>query len=56
MELRRDANDELKQLQKDGLPEDEEKNGESEVQKLTDEYIEKVDKIIEAKDKDIMTV
>jgi ribosome recycling factor len=43
-------------MQKDGLPEDEEKNGESEVQKLTDEFIEKVDKIIEAKEKDIMTV
>lgn len=53
---RRDANDELKQLEKDGLPEDEEKNGENEVQKLTDEYIEKVDKIIEAKENDIMTV
>ena len=53
---RRDANEELKELQKDGLPEDEEKNGESEVQKLTDDYIEKVDKILEAKEKDIMTV
>ena len=54
--VRRDANDELKQLQKDGLPEDEEKNGVGEVQKLTDEYIVKVDKIIEAKETDIMTV
>ena len=54
--VRRESNDELKQLQKDGLPEDEEKNGESEVQKLTDEYIEKVEKIIEAKENDIMTV
>ena len=53
---RRDANDELKQLQKDGLPEDEEKNGESEVQKLTNEYIERVDKVIDAKENDIMTV
>lgn len=53
---RREANDELKKLQKDGLPEDEEKNGETEVQKLTDEYIVEVDKIIEAKEKDIMTV
>ena len=53
---RRDSNDELRQLQKDGLPEDEQKNGESEVQKLTDDYIEKVDKILEAKEKDIMTV
>jgi ribosome recycling factor len=53
---RRDANDELKALQKDGLPEDEQKNGEAEVQKLTDTYIEKVDKDVEAKEKDIMTV
>jgi ribosome recycling factor len=34
----------------------EEKNGESEVQKLTDEYIVRVEKIIETKEKDIMTV
>lgn len=54
--VRRDANDDLKSLQKDGLPEDEQKNGESEVQKLTDKYIEKVEKDIEAKEKDIMTV
>ena len=54
--VRREANDELKALQKDGLPEDEQKNGEAEVQKLTDEYIERVDQNIEAKEKDIMTV
>ncbi len=53
---RREANDELKSLQKDGLPEDEQKTGESEVQKLTDEYIEKVDKDLDIKEKDIMTV
>lgn len=53
---RREGNEELKALQKDGLPEDEEKNGESEIQKLTDSYIEKVDKDVEAKEKDVMTV
>jgi len=53
---RRDANDELKSLQKEGLPEDEQKNGETEVQKLTDDYIEKVDNLIKAKEEDIMTV
>jgi ribosome recycling factor len=53
---RRDANEELRLLQKDGLPEDEQKNGESEVQKLTDNYIEKVDTILEVKEEDIMTV
>lgn len=54
--VRREANDELKSLQKDGLPEDEQKTGESEIQKLTDKYIEKVEKDIEAKEKDIMTI
>ncbi len=54
--VRRDANDELKSLQKDGLPEDEQKNGESEVQKLTDDFIAKVDKDLELKENDIMTV
>jgi ribosome recycling factor len=53
---RRDANEDLKQLKKDGLPEDEVKNGESEVQKLTDEFTEKVEKIIDAKEKEIMTI
>jgi ribosome recycling factor len=53
---RREANEELKSLQKDGLPEDEQKNGEAEVQKLTDQFIEKVERDIEAKEKDIMTV
>ena len=53
---RRDANEELKVMKKDGLSEDEEKRGQEEVQKLTDDYIEKVDKIFAAKEKDIMTV
>lgn len=53
---RRDANDELKQLQKDGLSEDETKRGEDKIQEITDEHVEKVDKIIEAKEEDIMTI
>ena len=53
---RRDANDELKNFQKDGLPEDEQKTGESEIQKLTDKFIEKIEKDIEAKEQDIMTI
>lgn len=53
---RRDAKEELKQLQKDGLPEDEQKNGEAEIQKITDSFIEMIDKILEAKEEDIMTV
>lgn len=53
---RRDANDEYKQMQKDGLSEDETKIAEDQIQKLTDEYTEKVDKIVEAKESEIMTI
>lgn len=53
---RRDANDELKTMQKNGLPEDAEKRAETSVQDLTNEFTEKVDKIIHAKEEDIMTV
>ncbi len=53
---RRDANDAIKSLQKDGLAEDLAKQSEQEVQHLTDSYIAKVDKHVEAKEKEIMTV
>jgi len=53
---RREANDEYKQMQKDGLSEDETKTAEDNIQKLTDEFSEKVDKIVEAKEEDIMTI
>ena len=53
---RRDANDEYKQMQKDGLSEDEAKTAEDEIQKLTDEFTANVEKIVEAKDEDIMTI
>ena len=53
---RREANDEYKQMQKDGLSEDETKTAEDQIQKLTDEFSEKVDKIVEAKEEDIMTI
>ena len=53
---RRDANDEYKQMQKDGLSEDEAKFAEDKIQKLTDEFTEKVEKIVEAKEEDIMTI
>ena len=43
-------------MKKDGLPEDDEKNAQTDVQKLTDEFTEKVDKLIDAKEKDIMTI
>ncbi len=53
---RREANDLLKKMKKDGLSEDIEKDAELEVQQLTDRFIEKVDKVLEAKEKDIMTI
>ncbi len=53
---RRDANDEYKQMQKDGLSEDETKTAEDQIQKLTDEFTEKVEKIVEAKESEIMTI
>jgi ribosome recycling factor len=49
-------NDELKTLAKDGLPEDEEKNGEKIIQEMTDKHIAKVDKVMDAKEKEVMTV
>ncbi|MFH0842941.1 MAG: ribosome recycling factor [Bacteroidota bacterium] len=50
------ANDELKQLLKDGLPEDIEKEAVENVQELTTSYNDKVDKVMAAKEKDVMTV
>lgn len=54
--IRRDANDQLKKLLKEGLAEDAEKDAEQSVQELTDRFIKLVDKLIEAKEKDIMTI
>ena len=54
--IRRIANETAKKLKKDGIPEDEVEKLEADIQKLTDEYISKVDKILEVKEKDIMTV
>ena len=53
---RKYANDEFKNMQKEGLSEDAAKNAEGEVQKLTYSYSEKVDELIEIKEKDIMTI
>ncbi len=55
--IRRDANDALKKMNKaTEITEDDLKNGEEKIQKLTDRFIEKVDKAVEAKTKEIMTV
>jgi ribosome recycling factor len=54
--LRKDANEQIKKLQKDGLPEDEAKGAETKIQGLTDNNVIKVDKHVEQKEKEIMTV
>lgn len=54
--IRKDTNDELKKLQKDGASEDAVKGAESSVQDLTDSYVKKVEDLVDAKEKDIMTV
>jgi ribosome recycling factor len=53
---RKEAMETLKKLQKDGLPEDEVKAAEAKVQDLTNSHVLKVDKHIEQKEKEIMTV
>ncbi|MFW5821208.1 MAG: ribosome recycling factor [Bacteroidota bacterium] len=53
---RRDANDELKSLQKEGLPEDQVKRAEVKVQEMTDKYTKKVDEVVDAKEEDMMKV
>lgn len=54
--LRRDANEAVKRLQKEGLPQDEAKAAETGIQQLTDQYSTKCDKHLELKEKEIMTV
>jgi len=53
---RRDANEGIKKLQKDGLAEDEAKDAETKIQDITNQYSTKIDQLIEIKEKDIMTV
>lgn len=53
--IRRDANDQLKQLEKESdITEDELKSAEKDVQKLTDDYTQIIDAIIEEKENEIM--
>ena len=55
--VRRDANDTLKKMEKStDITEDERKEGEEKIQKMTDKYVAKIDKSVENKSKDIMTV
>lgn len=55
--IRRDANDTFKKMEKAGeISEDEKAEAEEKIQKLTDKMIEKVDKAVENKTKEVMTV
>jgi ribosome recycling factor len=54
--IRRDAIEQIKKLQKDGLSEDAAKDAEAEIQDLTNKFISLVEKHLEAKDKEIMAV
>jgi len=54
--LRRDAIEQIKKLQKDGLSEDEAKDAEKEIQDITDKNITLVEKHLAAKEKEIMAV
>ena len=54
---RRDANDKLKKLEKEGeITEDDLKKAQDNVQKMTDKYTKEVDVLLEVKEKDIMAV
>ncbi|MDD7143860.1 MAG: ribosome recycling factor [bacterium] len=54
--IRRDGNDAFKKLKGTEVSEDEIKDMEEDLQKLTDKYIKEVDKAVEAKSKEVMTV
>jgi ribosome recycling factor len=55
--VRRDANDGLKaQLKDKAISEDDNKRQQDEVQKLTDDYIKKIDQLAADKEKELMTV
>ncbi len=55
--LRRDANEHLKRLVKDkAISEDDERRAEDEIQKLTDRFVVEIDKMLDVKEREIMTV
>ncbi|RLL52897.1 ribosome recycling factor [Mariprofundus sp. EBB-1] len=55
--IRRDANDAIKkQMKDDGLPEDEAKRQQDQIQKVTDKFVAETDQVIEHKETDILTV
>lgn len=54
--MRRTANEQAKKMKDNGVPEDEVKKLETDIQKMTDDFITKIDKMAELKEKEIMTV
>jgi ribosome recycling factor len=53
---RKEANDMIKGLTKEGLSEDQGKGAEESIQKLTNDFSMKIDNVVDLKEKDIMTV
>ncbi|MGD9977669.1 MAG: ribosome recycling factor [Bacteroidales bacterium] len=53
---RRDAIEEIKKMQKNGLAEDVAKDSETKVQKVTESYNKKIDELLDKKEKEILTV
>ncbi|PZD93354.1 ribosome recycling factor [Paenibacillus sambharensis] len=54
--IRRDANDDIKKLEKTDISEDESRRHQDDIQKTTDRYIAEVDKVLANKEKEIMEV
>ncbi|AOK92398.1 ribosome recycling factor [Paenibacillus sp. SEL3] len=54
--IRRDANDDIKKLEKSDISEDESRKHQEDIQKTTDKFIAEVDKVLAAKEKEIMEV
>jgi ribosome recycling factor len=55
--VRHEANDELKKQQKDGkISEDDLRRGEADIQKLTDQYVQKIDQTLKKKEEEILEV
>ena len=54
--IRRDAIEEVKKMQKDGLSEDTAKDSEKDIQEITDRYIALIEKHLAIKEKDVMAI
>jgi ribosome recycling factor len=55
--IRRDANDAIKKMEKAGeISEDDLRDGEDKIQKFTDKYVKQIDKMVEDKSKEVLTI